>query len=189
MYFKVSLRRNPAKGKTDGYYRLIESYRDETGRVSHRTLLNVGFIEDLVTIEQMNQIRRILCNRYEEALGKPKLFEIEKDNPLIVNELVEEYWNKLVGENRIDIGQKKPTARERNMVFEKSIRHKDVREVGGEWLCYQALEQLQMADFLANTGFAKEEVQLALTQIISRAVYPASELETSRWIQENSAVC
>jgi hypothetical protein len=189
MYFKVSLRHNPAKDRTDGYYRLIESYRDETGRVSHRTLLNVGFIHDLVDIDQLNQIRRILCNRYEAALGNPQLFEIEKDNSPIVNELVEEYWSKLVSGNRIDIGQKTPTARERNMVFEESIRHKDVREVGSEWLCHQALEQLKMADFLANIDFTEEEVQLAITQIISRAVYPASELETSRWIQENSAVC
>jgi hypothetical protein len=40
-----------------------------------------------------------------------------------------------------------------------------------------------------NIGFSDEEVRLALTRIISRAVYPASELETSRWIRENSAVC
>jgi hypothetical protein len=46
-----------------------------------------------------------------------------------------------------------------------------------------------MIDFLSNIDFTEEEVQLAITQIISRAVYPASELETSRWIQENSAVC
>jgi hypothetical protein len=188
MYFKISLRHNPAKGKTDGYYRLIESYRNETGRVCHRTLLNVGFIDDLVNIEQLNQIRRILCNRYEEALGNKRLFEIE-DNPDIVNQLADEYWNKLVKENRIDIGQKKSTVHRRNMVSVDSIRHKDVREIGGEWLCLQALEQLQMKDFLSNTGFSEEEVQLALTQIISRAVYPASELETARWIKENSAVC
>jgi hypothetical protein len=189
MYFKISLRHNPAKDKTDGYYRLVESYRDETGSVSHRTLLNVGFISDLVDVDQLNQIRRILCNRYEAALGRPQLFDVESDSPPAVQELVEECWRKLVDGNRIDIGQKKPTARQRSLVFEESIRHKDVREVGSEWLCYQALEQLKMADFLSATGFTEEEVQLATTQIISRAVYPASELETSRWIQENSAVC
>ena len=32
-------------------------------------------------------------------------------------------------------------------------------------------------------------MQLALTQIISRAVYPASELKTASWIRDNSAVC
>ena len=29
MYFRFSLRHNPAKGKSDAYYRLIKSYRNE----------------------------------------------------------------------------------------------------------------------------------------------------------------
>ena len=192
MYFRLSLRHNPAKGKSDAYYRLIESYRNETDRVCHRTLLNVGFLDDLVTIDQLNQIRRILCNRREEALGNPQLFEIEKDNAPIVHDLVEEFWHRLVSENRIDVCQKPkkaPTIRQRNMVFEESIRHPDVREIGSQWLCYQALEQLQFPDYLSNIGFTEEETRLAVTQIISRAVYPASEMETARWIRENSAVC
>jgi len=192
MYFRLSLRHNPAKGKSDAYYRLIESYRNQTDRVCHRTLLNVGFLDDLVNIDQLNQIRRILCNRREEALGNVHLFEIEENNEQIVNDLADSFWHRLVSENRIDIGQKPPkapTVRQRNMVFEESIRHPDVREIGSEWLCYQALEQLQLADYLSNIGFSQEETRLAVTQIISRAVYPASELETARWIRENSAVC
>jgi len=107
MYFKFLLRRNPATTKIEGYYRLIESYRDEIGRVSHKTLLNVGFIDKLVDIDQLNQIRRILCNRYEESLGQSKLFYIKSDNAPIVDQLVEEYWSRLVNENRIDTGTPK----------------------------------------------------------------------------------
>jgi hypothetical protein len=192
MYFKVSLRHNPATDTSEGYYRLVESYRNEVNRVCHRTLLNVGFLRDLVDVDQLNQVRRILCNRYEAAQGRPQLFEIEKSNSQVVNDLADEFWGELVKKNRVDVGQKakkEPTARQRGMVFEESLRHQDVREVGSEWLCYQALEQLKMADLLSATGFTEEEVQLAITQIISRAVYPASELETSRWIRESSAVC
>ena len=192
MYFKFSLRHNPATSKTEGYYRLVESYRNASGRVCHKTLLNVGFIDKLVDIDQLNQARRILCNRYEEALGQPSLFEIKPDNEPIVNQLVEDWWGRLVNEKRIDVCPQKmaePTARQRRMVDSDSIRHHDVREIGSEWLCYQALEQLQMPGFLLKTGFDDESMRLAITQIISRAVYPASELETVRWIQENSAVC
>jgi hypothetical protein len=28
-----------------------------------------------------------------------------------------------------------------------------------------------------------------MTQVISRAVYPGSELATSKWIKDNSAIC
>jgi hypothetical protein len=91
MYFRFSLRHNPAKGKSESYYRLIESYRNEKDRVCHRTLLNVGFLDDSVTTDQLNQVRRILCNRREEAPGNRQLFEIEKDNEATVNDLAEEF--------------------------------------------------------------------------------------------------
>ena len=145
MYFKFSLRHNSGTSKTEGYYRLVESSRNASGRVCHKTLLNVGFIDKLVDIDQLNQVRRILCNRYEEAPGQPSLFEIKPDNEPIVNQLVEDWWGRLVNENRIDICQQKkaePTVRQRHMVDSDSIRHYDVRETGSEWLCYQALDQL-----------------------------------------------
>jgi hypothetical protein len=192
MYFRSSIRHNPAKGQLDSYYRLIESYRNETDRVCHRTLLNVGFLSDFFTVDELNQVRRIICKRYQDIKGGDELFDIQCNNPQNVIALADKLWNDLVEKNRIDVGQrqkKAPTARQRDMVFEDSIRHPDVREVGGEWLCYQALEQLKMADFLTNIGFSEYETRLAITQIIARAVYPASELETSRWIKENSAVC
>ena len=117
MYFRSSIRPNPATGQLDSYYRLVESYRNETDRVCHRPLLTVGFLGGQINADELNQVRRIICKRY------------------------------------------------------------------------QALEQLQLPDFLSNIGFSEEEAQLAVTQIISRAVYPASELETARWIRENSGVC
>ena len=192
MYFRSTIRRNPATEQIDSYYRLVESYRNETDRVCHRTLLNVGFLSGSFNTDELNQVRRIICKRLQSINGGNELFDIQFNNPQKVNDLADKLWNELVEKNRIDIGQKPkraPGVRERNLVYEESIRHPDVREIGGEWLCYQALEQLQMHDYLSNIGFSEEEVQLAFTQIISRAVYPASELETSRWIQENSGIC
>jgi hypothetical protein len=53
----------------------------------------------------------------------------------------------------------------------------------------QALEQLGIKNFLFDKGWSEEQCNLALTHIISRATYPASELRTAAWIKENSAVC
>lgn len=192
MYFRSSIRHNPSTDPIESYYRLVESYRNETNRVCHRTLLNVGFLCGSVNAEELNQVRRIICKRYQDIKGGTELFEIEENNPQKVIDLADKLWRELIENHRIDIGQKQkkePSVRQGNMVFEESIRHPDVREIGSEWLCCQALEQLKLGDFLTNTGFSEEETRLALTQIISRAVYPASELETSRWIHENSAVC
>jgi hypothetical protein len=42
---------------------------------------------------------------------------------------------------------------------------------------------------LSKSGWSQDSIDLALTHIISRASYPASELRTSKWIKENSSVC
>jgi hypothetical protein len=189
------MRHNPANGKHAGYYRLVESYRNEQDRVCHRTLLNVGFLDGVVSIDQLNLIRRKLVNRYQQALGEtqiefPDEEKVEAED--IVNRFVEDLWEKLVSENRIDVGQKekkRSSTKDKELVYVDTLRHKDIREIGSEWLCYQALEQLGVSNFLAYHEWEEKEIQLALTHIISRAVYPASEFKTSRWILENSAVC
>jgi hypothetical protein len=193
MYFKSSIRRNSAINQLDAYYRLVESYRNEANRVCHRTLLNVGFLGGMVNSDELNQVRRIICKRYQAIKGGSELFDIQENNSKKVIDLADKLWDELVKRERIDIGQKQqkilPNYHQRNLVFEDSIRHPDVREIGSEWLCYQALEQLRMSDFLSNIDFSEEETRLAMTQIIARAAYPASELKTARWIRENSGVC
>jgi len=62
--------------------------------------------------------------------------KVKYNNPQKVLDFADKLWNELVEKNRIDIGQKQkkaPTVRERNMVFEESIRHPDVREIGSEF--------------------------------------------------------
>lgn len=70
-----------------------------------------------------------------------------------------------------------------------SLHHKDIRSVGGEWLCSQAIEELGLPSFFRSLGWRDLDIRLAQTMIISRMVHPCSELCMSRWITENSAVC
>ena len=192
MYFKVSGRHNPQTNRPDWYYRLVESYRDADGRVCHRTMLNLGFLDGL-TPEQMNQIQKLLTHRVENVQNQ--LFELAQSDDPIVNEYVETYYNRLVAEKRIDVleekPRKKPSAKGKDLeiIDLNSIRNKDIREIGAEWLSFQATEQLQIRTYLESQGWNQDDIRLAQTHIISRAVYPASEFETSRWIKDNSAVC
>jgi hypothetical protein len=101
----------------------------------------------------------------------------------------------MVAEKRIDVGiekkEKKPykSGKDIQSIDINSIRNKDVREIGAEWMSYQAMNQLQISVFLERRGWSADDIKLAQSHIISRAVYPASELETSRWMKENSSVC
>jgi hypothetical protein len=174
------MRHNPATGLPGGYYRLVESYRNELDNICHRTLLNIGFTD--LTPEQLNAIKTLLNDRLERRMN---LFENEDPR---VKELADQYWEELVSKGKIDVSDK-AYQQQRRMVDADTIKNKDAREVGAEWMCFQAVEQLKIGKTLEALGWEDEKIQLALTQIISRAVYPYSEYRTSRWIKENSAVC
>ena len=180
MYFRSSLRNNPATNQSEGYWRLVESYRNEFGRVCHRTLHNVGFIS--FDVDKLVIVQRILNNRFER---KSSLFE-ETDQEAL--EIADKYWQEMVSKKKIDASDA-TFEKSKRLVDIDTLKHKDAREIGAEWMCYQALEQLQLKEKLTALGWQEEDVQLALTQIISRAVYPFSENRTTRWIKENSAVC
>jgi len=180
LYFKSSIRKHPDTGKLSGYYRLVESYRNADNRICHRTILNIGFMED-ASPEQMNIIQRRLTEKKEH---KESLFEQEEDP--IVKKYVDELWQRIISSKKFDIASVEKLSR---MVNADTLQHSNVREIGAEWLCHNTWEKLQLTQLLLTQGFTEEEAKLAATQVISRAVYPASELKTTRWIKENSAVC
>lgn len=179
MYFKFSLRYNKDKQQSDAYYRLVESYRNVDGRVCHHTILNIGFIDDDYSPEQLNQTARILTDRYEQ---KQTLFE--PTDPSVI-ELAETLWQRIIKDKRLDLTLHSPTSRR---IDADTMRHSNVREIGSEWICHQTLEELGISKVLAEAGFTEEQIKLAATQIVSRAVYPASELKTASWIKDNSAI-
>jgi hypothetical protein len=192
MYFKVSMRTNPETKIYSGYYRLVESYRTNEDRVYHRTILNAGYLDEL-TVDQINLIQKILTAKvknYDQAL-----FELPYTDDTAVLHYVDKFYKRMVAEKRIDVlveeKEKKASKSGKDLqtIDINSIRNKDVREIGAEWLSYQAMNQLQIASFLEHQGWSQNDIKLAQSHIISRAVYPASELETTRWIKENSSVC
>lgn len=185
MYFKVSGRHNPKINKSDTYFRLVESFRALDGCIRQRQILAVGFLEDDLSRKQLVEIQTLLTERAE---GKATLFKIE--DPL-VEKNTNEIWNKIISCGKLDLLQKdkqKIDEKIKRQVDIDSLKHKDVREVGSEWISYQGLQQLGLSDYLRSINWKEEKIKLTEAQIISRAVYPASELKTSQWIEENSAV-
>ena len=179
MYFKSSGRVNPSTNKYDSYYRLVESYRNGQGRVCHRTILNVGFVDAELSAEQMNHIARTLTDMYQQ---KQSIFP---NTDPIITKWVAELWGKIVKDNRLDITLYNKDSR---MVDADTIQHSNVREIGAEWLCYNTWHKLGLDKVLSKNGLTESEIQLAQTQIISRAVNPSSEFATAKWIKENSGI-
>ncbi len=186
------MRKNPETGVYSGYYRLVESYRNEDGRVCHRTMVNAEYLDDL-NADQLVIIQKLITEKAENC-NNP-LFTYQESDDSLVNKYVDEFYDILVAKKKIDIVSKTNKKQQANKgkdiqnIDVNSIKNKDVREIGSEWMCHQALEQLQFGGFLEKQGWSDHDINLAKTHLISRAVYPASELKTSKWIKENSSVC
>jgi hypothetical protein len=179
MYLKASFRHNPDIKNIAAYYRLVESYRNENDRVCHKTLLNIGFWPD-ATREQKSRVVDHLNERYKNELA---LFE-EADAQ--VAEWVNRFWNEMIAKKTID---RKTMEEKHKLVKIDTIKHKEAREVGTEWICANTWNKLKLTGLFAALGWDEEKIQLAMTQVISRAVYPGAELATSKWIKDNSAIC
>lgn len=179
MYFKATFRHNPATGKSDWYFRLVESHRNVLGDVRQRTILSVGFMNEF-SGDQIDLIQDGINNR---ILGQQSLFEDEQ-----VSKYVEQLYQRLLKEKRIDTGASDPK-KDIETVDLNTLKNKEIREVGAEWLSLQAVQQLGIDQYLTNRNWTKEDVSLALSHIVSRAIYPASELKTVRFMEDNSSIC
>jgi transposase len=179
MYLKVSFRHNRDVQDIAPYYRLVESYRNENDRVCHRTLLNIGFWPE-ATREQKDKVVDYLNSRYKSELS---LFE-ESDQEVL--QWVNGFWNEMIEKKTID---RQAMEQMHKLVKVESIKHTEAREIGTEWICATTWNNLKLTELFEGFGWPDEKVQLAMTQVISRAVYPGSELATSKWIRDNSAIC
>jgi len=72
----------------------------------------------------------------------------------------------------------------------KSIVPLQPRNVGAEYICKQMLDYMRLPEFLrGELGWRPKDVDIALLQIISRAVKPLSEYATAKFVKRESAVC
>ena len=191
MFIKTIVKTDKKSGKRYDYYRLCEGYRIGNS-VRHRTIVSMGKLEGV----ENKQDKKILADLIETLVkGDEYLFAFNV-KPLI-SKYAREFAGKIINEKLLDIAPSTPSPDNQNITTEvaletidiNSLKHEDVREIGSEWMCKQALEQLDFKNLLVdNCGFSKKSANMAMAHIVSRAVFPASENKTAQWIKENSAV-
>lgn len=181
MFIKPYFKQNKTTGERYCLYKLCEGYRIH-GAVHHRIIICFGRLEELETVEQ----KKLLALRVEELVinGGNTLTTVVDDEK--VEHLARHYYTEIKNKKRYDI---KHGTEEWETVNMSTLKNKDAREIGAEWLCKQAYDQLGIGAFLQQSGMEEDKIRLATTHIISRAVYPASELKTVSYIKENSAIC
>src|ERR1022692_817122 len=188
MFIKSIVKTDKDTAKKYQYYRLCESFRIGN-KTRHRSILSLGKLEEIPS--EMD--RKILADRIEHLFNNtPGLFDHQV--PAVVEKLAMEFSGVLrrKASEEVPVLQQTDTSAGSQSDYEridtKTIRHEDVREVGAEWMCKQAIDQLDIAGFLMDKGFDEQQINTCLLHIVSRAVYPASEHKTEQWIRESSAV-
>lgn len=189
MYIKKESRKD-SKGKSYPYYRLWESYRDELGLTQKRPVLGLGCMEGFDIREHADFI--LLLDK--KMRGSQNIFPGMYSSK--VTDKAEEIYAQLIAQKKVDatdgskadcgLSEFRRKQEQRFIVKASSIIHKDVKEVGAEHLCLETARRLKIGQTLKYLGFTDSEVILALTQIVARAVHPASELATVEWIKKSS---
>ena len=89
MFIKATFRDHPELRPFCPYYQLLESYRNIADRIFHTTILNVGFVPELIP-ERLNVIQKKIT---QLATGKGDLF-LEEDS--ILEAYVARFWNQIL---------------------------------------------------------------------------------------------
>lgn len=193
MNFQVLFRVNPATGKDERYFRLKESFRDVMGMVRNRPILTVGFDMNDIPMEDVRLVGEGLTRLYNNQGDHTSLFGDMMDAyPAQVRSYIEKYWLQIVSKGKLDVVDKAKAvayAKAQRLVDVNAIQHTDAREVGAEWVCLQAIRELELDRFLLNEGWTDTPINTTLAHLIVRTIYTSSELKSMSIMNENSAVC
>ena len=185
MFLKQIIKKDKQGNKTYTYYRLCESYRIDN-QIRHRSLMSLGTLEELSDIERKQLVDCIEANLKHQG----ELFEeiySDKIN-LLAKGFSVEIRSKLQTEIVLKPILKQTAEPDYITVDSKTIDHEDVREIGAEWLCFQTIKELGLDKLFEQQQWQQDQIDLALSQIIAKAVFPASEHKTSQWMDENSGI-
>ena len=192
MHFISETRYNPRTQIDDCYYRIKESFRDLAGRPRHRLMLTVGFIDEDLSPYDIRDIGRCLTwlhgHQGQQDLFGDAMSRYKED----VRRLALKYWDEMVKAGSVDAVRRTiedSRAKAERLVDVDTMEHTDAREVGAEWICLQAIRELEIDKFLEREGWSEIRINTALAQLITRTVYSPSELKSLDIMRENSAVC
>jgi transposase len=193
MFIKKIDKSSNKKGRVYYTYRLCESYRIDD-KVRHRNILNVGKLENI-----RKEDFKLLCDRIEQKIkGINMLFsslpdQVEKEAEFIYRRILNEKLLDCPSDPPSDPPSKPleepPQDTDIQKVDINSFSNEDSRSFGGEWLSRQMYDGCGLSDFLSKEINNEEIEKLIAAEVISRMIHPSSELETSRWLENESSLC
>ena len=172
------------------YYYLTKSYRDAKGKKHNRCVLGMGRLEDF-TKRERDELADMLTVMIEK--GDYIMHENSKVYDKAMELYAEYRESKYAQENGpllIAEAERKKREAMRDAITIKisSLTQHEARTIGCENLCHSTLRMLKIREYLTMRGWERFDIDIALMQIIARAIYPYSELKTVRYLRENTAL-
>jgi len=187
MFVKQIKKKNKNANKQYVYYRLVHTYKIGN-KVRHQNILSLGGLENLP-----RERHKALADRIEELVtgNSSSLFS---DNGRFddIDPLAKHFAEKIIKEKLFVPSpdkEKKISKEILNNIQEvdlESIEQIDSKEIGGEWLVKQAFDKLDIASILADAGLEGSQIDIAQMLLTGKLLHPSSELESERWLKENS---
>ena len=172
------------------YYRLSENWRDADGKIRKRTVVSLGELSGYTKAG-----RKELGALLEEMIlrGSSRM----SDDTGIYDDAVKFYahWRDLHPKASAEVQpgsslEQALDSRRRDIVticLSKVTNH-EPRVIGPEVICRSTANRLGLMEFLLSNGFDRQEAELAVMQIIARAIYPYSEYRTVKYLRDNTAL-
>lgn len=165
------------------YYRLVHSYKIGN-KIRQQTIINLGNLEGLP-----KEKHKLLADRIEAMLTGTStvLFDIPTD----VEALAKKFTKKIIEKDVFPVKKNQdPISTELPTDFQEidmqSIDQLESKTIGGEWLVKQAFDIFGLPDLFSDIGMTDNEIGIAQMLLTAKMIHPSSELETERWLQENS---
>lgn len=187
MYIRQVKKQRSKESKTFYQYSLAQTLRLD-GKVKQRAILYLG--SDPLLEDKSNQ--KIVLNILKASIFKQDdLFPVDAPKPLV--DLAEFYFEKYClkyGQQGVG-GASIPPAPEKAEYHHIDLEGLEVEEVqtfGGEYLCKQVLDKLQLKSCLTGLGMNGKQADRALISIAARALFSVSEHKTAQLLEVNSSL-
>lgn len=180
MFIRQTKTSTSSSGKAYFTYRLVTSERVGK-KIRQKTLLNLGRHFDLPR-EQWPQ----LCLRLDNILtGQATLFDTNE----AIEQAAQHIYSQLMAGNTPGVKtHSNPQVADFQEMDVHSIEVIKPRSVGAEYVCLEALKELNLPVILDEAGFNAPQKAAALGNIVGRMCEPRSERATSKWLANRSAL-
>lgn len=181
MYIRKVSQKNKETDKEYSTHRLVESYRNADGKARQQILLNLGANFKIPT-EQWKQ----LADRIEEIIsGQRSLMLPEKEIEELAQSIAKRVVRRTASKTALT---ETPPENNYYSVDVDSLTHQQIRQVGPEHICLEAIKQLGLDQILKEAKFNNKQIDTAIGTIIGRLVSPGSERSTHKYLQNQSAL-